>query len=106
MAIRELLSVLQSNADVSKSTTFIAGMVLVKDSDGLAIKADRASSASAPHRTQDVVGLAADDHARTGVTMISIDPVGSTYVDTSTGNLIANNNGYYVAPKRALADYY
>lgn len=102
MAIRELNSVLAQNVDVDKATAFVAGMVIARDiTTGLAIKADRATILGSA-----VVGLAADDKARTGVTMISVDPVGAAYIDPSTGAFKANNNGYYVAPKRALGDYY
>lgn len=107
MAIRELFSVIQSNFDVARDTTqlanpyFVAGQILARDgATGLARKADRANTSP----VDTVVGISADDHARTGVTMIIPDPVGSTFVD-SNGVLQANNNGFYVATKRALLDF-
>jgi hypothetical protein len=50
------------------------------------------------------VGFSADDTARTGNTMILADPVGSSYTDSS-GNFVANNNGFYVVSKRAIGDF-
>ncbi len=105
MAIRPLQTVLSHNHNVAKDTDFHAGSVLVRDaSTGLVRKADRANSASTD-RTQDVVGIAADDKSRTGNTMILIDPVGSSVVSSDGSTFTANNNGYYVATKRALGDY-
>jgi hypothetical protein len=107
MAIRELFSVVQSNGDVARDTTvladpyFLAGMVVARDTTtGLIRKANRANTGPA----DTWVGLSADDHSRTGCTMIIPDPVGANYIDTN-GNFVANNNGFYVATKRALLDY-
>ena len=105
MAIKELQAVVVDTFPVAANASFYAGMVLARDSSGasagLVRSANRASDTVANY-----VGLSADDKARTGCTMIQNDPVGSTYVDPSTGNLITNNNGWFVAQKRALSDYY
>lgn len=107
MAIRELFSVVQSNVEVARDTTqlsnpyFLAGQLLARDTaTGLARQANRANTAP----VDTFVGISADDHSRTGATMIIPDPVGSTYVDAN-GVLQANNNGFYVATKRALLDF-
>ena len=42
--------------------------------------------------------------ARTDNTMILADPVGSNYIDGS-GVFQSNNNGFYVAAKRAIGDF-
>lgn len=110
MAVREVLTVLQSNFNVDKTQSFHAGAVLaVRTTNGVpqVFAADR-SIDTAP---ASVVGVAADDKARIGNTLILIDPVGSSVIaDISSpananGSFAASNNGYYVAPKRAIADY-
>lgn len=101
MAIKELINVFPFNYSVAKNTTFYAGMVLARGTDGLVVKANRATAAH--QSSAAIVGLAADDKAATGVTFIQADPVGSTYVDGS-GNVVAANNGWFVGAKRGLAD--
>lgn len=101
MAIKELINVFPFNYSVAKNTTFYAGMVLARGTDGLVLKADRSNQ---DHQQSNfIVGLSADDKAATGVTFIQADPVGSTYVDGS-GNVVAANNGWFVGAKRGLAD--
>jgi len=101
MAIKELINVFQFNYPVAKATTFYAGMVLARGTDGNVVPANRATVA---HQSAGaIVGLAADDKASTGVTFIQSDPVGSSYVDSS-GVLQAANNGWFVGAKRGLAD--
>jgi hypothetical protein len=103
MAIQALNSLIVANYDTKKDTTFTQGAALARDltgaNAGLVRKADRASDAAA-----NWVGFAADNHQRTGNTMIQTDPVGSTYVDGS-GVLQSNANGFYVADKRAMGDF-
>ena len=101
MAIKELINVFPFNYPVAKATTFYAGMVLARGTDGNVVPANRATVA---HQSAGaIVGLAADDKASTGVTFIQADPVGSSYVDSS-GVLQAANNGWFVGAKRGLAD--
>lgn len=101
MAIKELINVFPFNYSVAKNTVFYAGMVLARGTDGLVLKANRATVAH--QSSAAIVGLSADDKAATGVTFIQADPVGSTYVDNS-GNVVAANNGWFVGAKRGLAD--
>lgn len=101
MAIKELINVFPFNYSVAKNTVFYAGMVLARGTDGLVLKANRATVAH--QSSAAIVGLSADDKAATGVTFIQADPVGSTYVDGS-GNVVAANNGWFVGAKRGLAD--
>ena len=101
MAIKELINVFPFNYPVAKATTFYAGMVLARGTDGNVVVANRATVA---HQSSGaIVGLSADDKAATGVTFIQADPVGSTYVDGS-GVVQAANNGWFVGAKRGLAD--
>lgn len=101
MAIKELINVFPFNYPVAQATTFYAGMVLARGTDGNVVKANRATVA---HQSSGaIVGLSADDKASTGVTFIQSDPVGSSYVDSS-GVLQAANNGWFVGAKRGLAD--
>jgi len=101
MAIKELINVFPFNYPVAKATTFYAGMVLARGTDGNVVPANRATVA---HQSSGaIVGLSADDKASTGVTFIQSDPVGSSYVDSS-GVLQAANNGWFVGAKRGLAD--
>lgn len=103
MAVRSLQELLVVNYNVKKTTSFYAGAPLARDLSGddvgLARAANRASDTSA-----NWVGVAADDHNRTGVTGIYVDAVGSTYID-SNGNLVENNNGFYKGPKRAIGEF-
>lgn len=105
MAIKELQSLVVETFPTAADTTFYAGMVLARDSDGadagLVRAADRAADTIAEY-----VGFAYDDHARTGCTMIQPDPVGSTYIDPDTGAFEAYNNGWFVGPKRVLGDWF
>jgi len=104
MAIKELQALVADTYPVAKTASFYAGQILGRDSSGgsvgLVRPADRASDTVVNY-----VGLSADDKARTGCTFIQNDPVGSTYIDGS-GNFVANNNGWFVAMKRAISDYY
>lgn len=101
MAIKELLSVLPFNYNVNVSTYFYSGMVLARVGSGTSayvLAADRSL-----HTSNQIMGVSSDDHAKTGVTWIMADPVGSTYID-GNGVLQAANNAWYVGPKRGLAD--
>lgn len=102
MAIRALNSVVVANYDVAANASWSAGAVLARVFND-------AGKVAPPLRTAigcstGVVGLSADDTARTGNTMILADPVGSSYVDSSLV-LQAANNGFYVVSKRAIGDF-
>jgi hypothetical protein len=101
MAVREINALIAANYDIAATTQLHAGSFVARDgSTGLVVAADRHD-----HTAGACLGVLADDTARTGNTMIQVDPVGSTYIDPSTGNFIANNNGYYRCAKRAIGDY-
>jgi hypothetical protein len=100
MAVRELNAILNANFEIDKATALHAGAIVARDpSSSLIVAADRAT-----HGQGAYIGVLADDTARTGNTMILVDPVGSTYVDTN-GVLQSNANGYYRVAKRAIGDY-
>lgn len=114
MAIRPLFELIQSNFDMAASVTCLAGDALVRSPyTGLCIVANRALSVTAynsgtgafGHDSGTFVGFAADDHARTGATMILPDPVGSTVVSSDGATFTASNNGFYAVAKRALGDF-
>ena len=102
MAIRALNSVIVANYDTAANASWHAGACLARDTSnvGRVVLADRASGAIAGG----FVGFSADDTARTDNTMILADPVGSNYIDGS-GVFQSNNNGFYVAAKRAIGDF-
>ena len=114
MAIRPLFELIQSNGEMAKDVTCYAGDALVKSPyTGLCIVANRANVATAynsgtgafSHNAYNFVGFAADDHVRTGATMILPDPVGSTVVSSDGATFTASNNGFYAVAKRALGDF-
>jgi hypothetical protein len=112
MAIRELIALGTTNHDIAASTQFRAGTIVAKSSTTGQISAACRSTTTtglgggAPNTALPAgyIGLAADDTAKSGNTMIINDPVGSTFVNTSDNTKLDNYaNGFYVAPKRALS---
>jgi len=103
MAIKELLSVLQANINLTPVTDsgIHAGMAVARNSSGYAVKADRNAVAAG---TQRYIGLAADDVTRSGNSFIQADPVGANGINTD-GSFDAQNNAWFVSAKRAIADY-
>jgi hypothetical protein len=106
MAIRALNSVIVANYNCAATASWQAGACLMIGSDGLVLLANRAAAAfnSLVQQTGKFVGFSTDDTARTGNTLILADPVGSNYID-GNGVFQTNNNGFYVASKRAIGDF-
>jgi hypothetical protein len=106
MAIRALNSVIVANYNTAATASWQAGACLMLNASGLVEKADRNNSIfdSLVEQTGRFVGFSSDDTARSGNTMILADPVGSNYIDGS-GVFQSNNNGFYVAAKRAIGDF-
>jgi hypothetical protein len=103
MAIRPLNSIVVANYNTAANASWLAGVVLVRDT----ATAGNVTLPNGANRTNvnfGVVGFSADDTARSGNTMILADPVGANFTDAS-GNFVANNTGYYVVSKRAVADF-
>jgi hypothetical protein len=101
MAIKELLSVLNANMNLTPTTDsdIHAGMAVARNSSGYAVKADRALNSV----TKTYIGLSADDATRTGNGFIQADPVGANGL--VAGVFTAENNGLFASAKRAIADY-
>ncbi len=106
MAIRALNTAIVANYPTASSASFLAGDALMIGTDGNVSAAYRnVSTFNTVYKQRGrFVGFSADDTARTGNTMILADPVGSSYTDSS-GNFVANNNGFYVVSKRAIGDF-
>ena len=103
MAIRPLNSIVVANYNTAANASWLAGAVLVRDS-ATAGNVTLPNGANRANVNFGVVGFSADDTARSGNTMILADPVGANYTDAS-GNFVANNSGFYVVSKRAVADF-
>jgi len=106
MAIRALNTAIVANYPTASTASFLAGDALMIGTDGNVSAAYRNVSTfdTVAEQRGRFVGFSADDTARTGNTMILADPVGSSYTDSS-GNFVANNNGFYVVSKRAIGDF-
>ena len=103
MAIRPLNSIVVANYNTAASASWLSGVVLVRDS-ATAGNVTLPNGANRANVNFGVVGFSADDTARSGNTMILADPVGSNYID-GNGAFQTNNNGFYVASKRAIGDF-
>ena len=104
MAIRALNSVIVANYDTLATASWQAGVCLaINSSTGNVELATRAAGTDTANFAT-FVGFSSDDTARSGNTMILADPVGSNYIDGS-GVFQSNNNGFYVAAKRAIGDF-
>jgi hypothetical protein len=105
MAIRALNSVIVANYDTLATASWQAGACLaINSTTGNVELATRAASITDTAAFASFVGFSSDDTARSGNTMILADPVGSNYIDGS-GVFQSNNNGFYVAAKRAIGDF-
>jgi hypothetical protein len=105
MAIFPLYSTTIINKDVLTASPFKAGMAIIMDSNGRAIKADSQLliSTSVQEKYARFLGFAASDHDISGNTLIVPDVVGSNYLDANN-RFINNQNLEYSVPKRALLD--
>ena len=105
MAIYPYYSTTIINKDVLTASSFKAGMALITDSNGRAIKADSQQliSASNTEKYARFLGFAASDHDISGNTLIVPDVIGSSYLDTNN-RFVNNQNLEHSVPKRALMD--
>jgi len=105
MAIYPYYSTTTINKDVLTASSFKAGMALIMDSNGRAIKADSQQliSVSVTEKYARFLGFAASDHNLSGNTLIVPDVIGSSYLDANN-RFINNQNLEYSVPKRALLD--
>jgi hypothetical protein len=105
MAIFPYHSTTIINKDVLTASSFKAGMALIIDSNGRAVKADSQQliSTSVQEKYARFLGFAASDHDLSGNTLIVPDVIGSSYLDINN-RFINNQNLEYSVPKRALMD--
>ena len=105
MAIYALQNIYTVNYPTVVGDEFESGMALVLDSNGVAVKADRASISynSLYEQVAKFIGFASGNHQYNSNGLF-IDPVGSNYIDSSF-NFIENLNGLYSASKRTIAEY-
>ena len=106
MAIYPYFSTTIINKDVLTNSSFKAGMALVLNSNGMAIKADSQSLVfdTVAQKYGKFLGFAASDHDISGNTIIIPDVIGSNYLDSNL-NFVINENTEYSVPKRSLLDY-
>jgi hypothetical protein len=105
MAIYPYYSTTTINKDVLSASSFKAGMALIMDSNGRAIKADSQQliSVSVTEKYARFLGFAASDHDLSGNTLIVPDVIGSSYLDANN-RFVNNQNLEFSVPKRALMD--
>ena len=105
MAIHTLQNIYTVNYPTVLGNEFEAGMALVLNSNGVAVKADRSSISydSMYEQLAKFIGFASGNHQFTNSGIFN-DPVGSNYVD-SNNNFNDNTNGLYAAPKRSIAEF-
>ena len=96
MAIYPYFSTTIINKDVLTNSSFKAGMALVMNSNGMAIKADSQSLVfeSVAQKHGKFLGFAASDHDISGNTIIIPDVIGSNYLDSNL-NFVTNDNTEY-----------
>ena len=106
MAIYPYFSTTIINKDVLTNSSFKAGMALVLDSNGRAIKADSQSLVfdTVGQKYGKFLGFAASDHDISGNTIIIPDVIGANYLDSNL-NFVTNENTEYSVAKRSLLDY-
>jgi hypothetical protein len=106
MAIYPYFSTTIINKDVLINSSFKAGMALVLDNNGRAIKADSQLLLfdSAAQKYGKFLGFATSDHDISGNTIIIPDVIGSNYLDSNL-NFVTNENTEYSVAKRSLLDY-
>lgn len=105
MAIFPLHNPYITNFDVLRYSYFKSGMILMRDSNGYAVKADRSSfgTDSLPEQIGKFMGFASNDHDEMN-NIILADPVGSNYVDINA-NFITNVNAHYGTYKRSITEF-
>ena len=106
MAIFPLYYTSIINADVITTSTFQAGMVLIKDTNGRAIKADSQLLYNVPvaQKYARLIGFAASDHDVSNNTLIVPDVIGAGFVNILNSSLSYQKDLEYSVPKRTLMD--
>jgi hypothetical protein len=105
MAIYPLHTSTIITKDVLINSPFKAGMALIIDSNGRAIKADSQQLVfnTIQQKYAKFLGFSASDHDLSGNTIIIPDNIAPHYVDSSN-RFVKNENTEYAVPKRGLLD--
>ena len=105
MAFFPLQSIQLSNFDLLRTTSFNAGMALMRTSQGEVVKADRSLSAfdNLSEQYSKFIGFASIDHDTNNSILIS-DSVGSSFLD-SNSTYFDNINNHYTSVKRSIRDF-
>jgi hypothetical protein len=105
MAIYPYYSTTTINKDVLTASSFKAGMALILDTNGRAVKADSQQLVfnNTYQKYGRFLGFAASDHDLSSNTIIVPDNVGNNHLDINN-RFIKNENTEYAVPKRGLMD--
>lgn len=105
MAIYTIQNIHTINYPTIINNEFEAGMALVLNSDGVAVKADRSNISFNTYYEQisKFIGFASGNH-QYSISGIFNDPVGSNYTDINN-NFIENTNGLYSSIRRSIAEF-
>lgn len=105
MAIFTVTSNAVENVDIMISTSFKAGMALMRDDNGRAVPADSQLLVfkTLEQKAGKFLGFATSDHSAYSNTIIIPDVIGSSYIDSSY-NYIRTENNEVAVSKRGLVD--
>lgn len=106
MAIFTVTSNAVENVDIFISSSFKAGMALMRDDNGRGVAADSQLliSKTIEQKFGKFLGFATSDHTSIANTIIIPDVIGSSYIDSSY-NFIRTENNEIAVSKRAVNDY-
>lgn len=106
MAIFTVTSNAVENVDIFISSSFKAGMALMRDDNGRGVAADSQLliSKTIEQKFGKFLGFATSDHTSIANTIIIPDVIGSSYIDNSY-NFIRTENNEVAVSKRAVNDY-
>jgi len=105
MAIFTVTSNAVENVDIMISTSFKAGMALMRDDNGRGVPADSQLLVfkTLEQKAGKFLGFATSDHSAYSNTIIIPDVIGSSYIDSSY-NYIRTENNEVAVSKRGLVD--
>jgi hypothetical protein len=105
MAIFTVTSNAVENVDIMISTSFKAGMALMRDDNGRGVPADSQLLVfkTLEQKAGKFLGFATSDHSAYSNTIIIPDVIGSSYIDSSY-NYIRTENNEIAISKRGLVD--
>jgi hypothetical protein len=106
MAIFTVTSNAVENVDIFISSSFKAGMALMRDDNGRGVAADSQLliSKTIEQKFGKFLGFATSDHTSIANTIIIPDVIGSSYIDSSY-NFVRTENNEIAVSKRAVNDY-